>query len=106
LVDATEAAIAGGYVAALPPKPKLERKTRGSPKAQVPAPRARAEHGSAGKPTHTDPREWKKPAIRNDEPKKAFEERLRNWERTRTTVAKRLGVSLTGVPTKGGAAKQ
>jgi hypothetical protein len=57
------------------------------------------------KARHVDPREWERPAVRKDEAKQAYEERLRKWERTRAKVAMRLGVSLTGAA-KGGTPKK
>jgi len=46
------------------------------------------------KTRHVDPREWTRPAARKGEAKQAYEERLREWEKTRRQVAKRLGIKL------------
>lgn len=56
--------------------------------------------------SHVDPRDWKRPALRPNETKKAFEERSLKWERDRTYAAKKLGVVLTDAPAKGGAPKR
>lgn len=44
--------------------------------------------------SHTDPREWVKPKVRENETAEAFGARLKLWEKKRRQVAKRLGVLL------------
>jgi len=43
---------------------------------------------------HTDPREWVVPKQRTNETKEVFQARLKQWEKKRREVAKRLGVAL------------
>lgn len=91
--------------------PQEPERGRFKPKTPAPkpdtngkGPKGKEKDSTKGSPRRVDPREWERPALRKDEAKKAYEERLLKWERTRERVAQRLGVSLTGAP-KGAAKK-